>query len=303
MKLKDFKNDGDQYEVRGYVKRVEQKMGKRGPYVTVTFTDGDTETFMNAWVPKEQFPWENKVVDMTILLRNGYMNCARCIEAVGADVSVYAKTAPADPAECFDYIHKTAESFRSTNLRDITLHILDKYKYDFKKWAAGKALHHAYRSGLVYHVYRMLKSAKGLAGVYDGLDKDLLFAGIILHDIGKLREMDTDELGTADYTLCGNLMGHLYLGANMLQEAIATCRINPEDEELLLLQHMILSHHGKQEFGSVRTPSIPEAFLLFKIDEIDSRMTMMEEELAKMEPGTIAKANPYMDNMALYKKK
>ena len=115
---------------------------------------------------------------------------------------------------------------------------------------------------------------------------ELLIAGTILHDIGKLWELDTTEFGNADYTVKGALMGHAFIGAEVIGRYARAAKL--ADEDIMLLQHLILSHHGRFEYQAVAMPAIPEAMILHYIDCIDAEMYQYEVQEEMLEPGTIS---------------
>ncbi len=146
---------------------------------------------------------------------------------------------------------------------------------EFQKAPAAKGIHHAYVGGLMEHSLSMAKVADVLASHYVGVDKSILLAGVMLHDIGKLKELEM-EVGLVDYTPQGRLKGHLVIGSEMVGEAAAKIKDFPE-ELLIQIQHLILSHHGRLEFGSPAPPMTTEAFLLSYIDDLDSKMNLIEQ--------------------------
>jgi 3'-5' exoribonuclease len=145
-------------------------------------------------------------------------------------------------------------------------------------------MHHAYLGGLLEHTLAVSQLAEMLADFYPALDRDLLLAGALLHDIGKTREF-TFETYPFDYSDKGRLMGHLVLGAEMIQEKISALPGFPEDLSTRL-QHLVLSHHGRYEFGSPCLPMMSEAFVLNFLDDLDAKLNFMGrlEEQAQ-EPG------------------
>lgn len=122
----------------------------------------------------------------------------------------------------------------------------------------------------------------------------------ILHDIGKLRELQMDNLGNAEYTIEGNLYGHLYLGAVMIREACSACGIDENSKTIQLLIHMILSHHGKMEYGAVKTPATREAYVLHILDDLDSKLWIYEDTMKNTEPGTFSQPNRWLDGAVVY---
>ena len=140
----------------------------------------------------------------------------------------------------------------------------------FQDAPAAKGIHHAYVGGLLEHSLSVARIADILAVHYSGVDRSLLLAGALLHDIGKVDELAMD-VALIDYTAQGRLKGHLVMGSEMVAEAAAHIRDFPP-ELLTQLQHLILSHHGRQEFGSPTVPMTIEAFLLSFIDDLDAKM-------------------------------
>ncbi|BBO78928.1 HD family phosphohydrolase [Desulfosarcina widdelii] len=145
---------------------------------------------------------------------------------------------------------------------------------------AAKRMHHAYIGGLLEHTLSMAVLSETIAGHYSGVDRDLLLAGVILHDVGKTRELEYSR--RIDYTDEGRLLSHIVIGLSMLDEKLKQLRDFPEDQAQLL-KHMIVSHHGAREFGSPEPPKTIEAVLLNYIDEMDSRVNSIREYVAKDE--------------------
>jgi len=136
--------------------------------------------------------------------------------------------------------------------------------------------------------------------IYVGLNKDLLFAGVILHDIAKTAEMNASELGiVSEYTVEGELLGHIIQGIKMIDQTATQIGADPEIS--LLLQHMILSHHYEPEYGSPKRPMIPEAEILHHLDMIDARMFDMQKVLGNVEEGKLSEKVWLLNNRKLYK--
>lgn len=152
----------------------------------------------------------------------------------------------------------------------------------FKKAPAAKKMHHAYIGGLLEHTLSMAVLADKIAGHYNGIDRDLLVSGALLHDIGKTREFSF-EMGI-DYSDEGRLVNHIVIGLQMIEEKIRTIASFPE-EPALLLKHMVISHHGSRELGSPEPPKTMEAVMLNCIDEMDSRVQAVREFMGKEDPG------------------
>lgn len=151
----------------------------------------------------------------------------------------------------------------------------------FKNAPAAKKMHHAYIGGLLEHTLSMVLLADRIAGHYSGVDRDLLLAGAILHDIGKIRELNYKY--NIDYSDEGRLLSHVVIGTMLLDEKIKEIEDFPEDQAFLL-RHMIVSHHGTREFGSPEPPKTIEAVLLNYIDEIDAKVNGIREFMATEDP-------------------
>jgi 3'-5' exoribonuclease len=143
---------------------------------------------------------------------------------------------------------------------------------------AARQLHHAWLGGLLEHVVSLLGLADRVASHYPMIDRDLLVTGVILHDIGKIRELSWDT--GFDYTVEGVLLGHIQMGVDLAEKTIAGLPGFPDRLRTLVL-HMILSHHGKLEFGSPKLPMIPEALVLNFVDDLDAKMQAMASEFER----------------------
>jgi 3'-5' exoribonuclease len=148
----------------------------------------------------------------------------------------------------------------------------------FREAPAARQLHHAWLGGLLEHVVSLLGLADRVAAHYPMLDRDLLVTGVILHDIGKIRELSWNT--GFDYTVEGVLLGHIQMGVDLAEKTIAGLPGFPDRLRTLVL-HMILSHHGKLEFGSPKLPMIPEALVLNFLDDLDAKMQAMASEFEK----------------------
>jgi 3'-5' exoribonuclease len=182
-------------------------------------------------------------------------------------------------------LFERVRAIRDEKLRQLVLLRLEDAGDRLDYYPAAQRLHHAERSGLLHHTSTMLKGAAALCELYPALDGDLLAAGVILHDLCKITEMNANEVGLAsEYTLEGQLVGHLVQGVaeiNRLGREIGM------DEELrIMLEHMILSHHDMPEYGSPKRPMFPEAEVLHTLDMLDARMYEMQRALEAVQPGS-----------------
>ena len=204
------------------------------------------------------------------------------------DVAALVPTAPIDRTAAMDELRRWAASIEDGDYRAVAEEMLDAHGEALAAIPAAKSVHHAFLGGLLMHTANMMKIADFLAGMYpETIDRSLLLCGTLLHDMAKEREFVFSQLGLAtDYSVKGQLLGHLVMGA---QEAAETAqRLGVPEEKSVLLQHLILSHHGEPEFGAAVRPLCAEAELLSLIDSVDSRMEIYRETYETMEPGTFS---------------
>lgn len=210
----------------------------------------------------------------------------KAMTAVAADTVDPADFLPAtnlDVDQLFERLVKLSRTFTTPWLK----RLFEAFWNDqtlvaaFKKAPAAKRMHHAYIGGLLVHCLSMAVLADKIAAHYNGLDRDLLMAGAILHDIGKLREFD---YATAiDYSDEGRLLSHIVIGLEMLDEKLRQIPDVPR-EGANLLKHMIVSHHGDPAFGALEPPKTVEAVVLHYIDDLDSKINAVREFMAKEDP-------------------
>jgi 3'-5' exoribonuclease len=175
--------------------------------------------------------------------------------------------------------------FKNPHLRALVLSFLDDPTIGpaFIEAPAAKRLHHAWLGGLLEHVVSLVRVCLANAPFYPEVDPDLLITGAILHDIGKVRELSWGS--SFDYTLEGQLIGHISIAQGLLHEKIALLNTAAPDDVFppqlrLLIEHMILSHHGKLEFGSPKLPMTPEAMLLSALDDLEAKFQALRNEFA-----------------------
>ena len=199
----------------------------------------------------------------------------------GVKTQDFVDGAPLSPNEIQDELSHFILEIENAHLQRITRHLLKKYQDKFFTYPAASSHHHNFAGGLSYHVLTMLKIAKSLCDIYPLLNRSLLYSAIILHDIGKVRELSGPVATT--YTVEGNLLGHISIASDEVAETAKELGI--DSEEVMLLRHMILAHHGKMEFGSPKLPHLKEAEILFFIDNIDAKMNMFDKAFKKTEKG------------------
>lgn len=169
---------------------------------------------------------------------------------------------------------------------------------DYFIYPAAKAIHHAFIGGIATHSLSMLRLSDAFIEAYD-LDRDVLYAAIILHDYGKVRELES--LGLT-YTVEGNLLGHLVIGYELICNVMFKYEIK-ETEKTMLLKHMIIAHHGKLEYGSAKEPMTIEAYILAQLDEIDAKVNLLETTFKNTEAGQITGPVNAFERRRFYKSK
>ena len=212
----------------------------------------------------------------------------------------FVKAAPEEPQEMYDYIYATAESMQDSDLKRLCVKVLTDNKEKIMYYPAAQKNHHAQLAGLLYHMKRMLMTGEGVCSVYKNLNRDLVCAGVILHDMEKLNEIEsgTDGIATG-YSFEGQMLGHIIQGVKKLDSL--AIELDIPREKAIMLEHMILSHHYEPEFGSPKKPLFPEAEVLHYLDILDARMFDMEAALEATEPGSFSDRVWTLDNRKLYK--
>ena len=218
-------------------------------------------------------------------------------EDEGISIADLVPSAAKSKEVLFEELMQYFFEMENPNIQRVTRHLLKKHEAEFMTYPAATRNHHDYVSGLIDHVVSMLKLGKSIADLYPSLNKDLLYAGIILHDVGKVIEL-SGPVGT-QYTVEGNLIGHISIMVNEIAKAADELEIT--GEEVMLLQHMVLSHHGKEEWGSPKRPMLREAEILHYIDNIDAKMNMLDRALGKTKPGEFSERIFPLDNRSFYK--
>jgi 3'-5' exoribonuclease len=187
------------------------------------------------------------------------------------------RAAPRPIDEMWREFESRIESVGDPHLRALIGRLLDRYGDRFRIWPAARHVHHAYKGGLLEHVLKIMDVSVALADRYEA-SRDLVIAGALLHDLGKLDEL-TYEVAI-DYSVEGNLVGHIAIGLGMLREAAGEVPGFPRDL-LIQLEHLILSHHGTRDRGSPVEPMTVEAFILAAVDHLDATLHQVRRHIAE----------------------
>lgn len=306
----------DQFEVgediQGYflVKVAVVKQTAAGKkYLDTTLMDATGEINAKVWDAEEALLTifkEGEIVKITAKCNSWQSQRQLSVQkyrpinaADNMSVESFVPTAPIKAEILYDNIIASIDAMHHPDIKKIVRGLVVDRKEKLLFYPAAKSNHHAVRSGLMYHIYRMLELGKVMAGVYPDINLDLLNAGIILHDLCKIDEMATNHLGlVSEYTKVGNLLGHITLGIQLIGEKGKALHINQEVIELL--QHMLLSHHYEPEFGSPKKPMFLEAEMLHHIDMIDARVYDISKAITETKVGEFSDPIWSMEKRRMY---
>ena len=305
-------NDGEEMEILVMIKESKMRTSKNGkPYLILNFSDASGTIRGNYWdATKED---AQRYASGTVVELNGkreeYQDhpqikifSMRVVgENEGYDFSQFVKSAPVKRENLEETINKRVFEILNPTWNRIVRYLLKKWNQEFFTFPAGKSNHHAVRGGLAFHTVTMLKDAEGIANTYPQVDRSLLYAGCILHDMGKVLELSGPV--ATKYTTEGNLIGHLVLIDEQIILAAKELQLDPEAEDVVLLRHMVLSHHGLPEYGAARRPALLEAELLHMIDDMDATIYAITRALQYTRPGHFTDIIPSQDNRRFYRPK
>lgn len=292
------------------VKTVDRKTSSKGDaYLDMTLADKTGEINAKLWsyvpaVHGEYAAGDIVKVRGTVSLYNGneqlrVEKIRKATDADGTDPATFVPSACDSGESMFDELFRLAEGFADPDLKAVVCALLNENRENLLFWPAASRMHHAIRAGLLMHTLSIVRVAEKICEIYPFLDRDLLLAGAILHDIAKTTEFEISGSGLATgYTVKGNLIGHLAEGAMMVRKTAE--KLGVTSDVPLLLEHMILSHHGEPEFGAAVRPQFIEAEILSELDMLDARIYQMREAAAAATENTFTGKIWSMENRKLY---
>lgn len=308
-KISDFK-DGDSLVCPLLIGQLVKGVTSNGaPYLSMTVQDASGSMEAKMWDVKEavlESAQSGKVYEFrfdVLKYRNALqirVNEIKGIDEKEINIRDFVSSAPIPVEQLQAKIHDAIYSVINPVYRSILMKLFTEYQNDFFDYPAASKNHHSFIGGLAMHVTGMLDVADAMCKLYPFLNRDLLISGVLVHDLGKITELSGSV--ATEYTLEGKLLGHI----SILQAKIYDLAkdLGYEDkEETVLLRHMVLSHHGKLEYGSPILPLLMEAEVLYLIDNLDARLNTLSVALSTTEEGQFTSRLFPMENRAFYKPK
>lgn len=309
MNYKTINNNGT---VEGFcfVKNLEVKKTAKGiPFLDMILTDSSGEINAKLWDYKEELHGDIKINTVVKIRGSESMfndapqlridRIRPAYESDGIKIEDFVPSAEYSGEILFNAVYEIAQSFKNEQLRTLVTAILSDNKEKLIICPAAFKLHHAIRGGLMYHTLSVLRLAQGVCKVYPSIDSELLFSGVILHDVAKIWEFEVTEVGVVTgYSVEGELIGHLVKGAMNVEKR--GTELNIDSKLLMLLEHMIISHHGEPEFGAAVRPMFLEAEILSELDLMDARVYEFTHAVSGTEVGGFSPRQWALDNRKLY---
>lgn len=308
----NFKRIGANDLVEGFavVKSCDKKTTQRGAvYLDIMLSDKEGSINAKLWDYKDGMELfeANTLVkvrgQITQFNGNDQLRIERIRKAVDADgvnISDYVPSAEYTGEFMLSQIRKTVDSFSDSDLKKLTEYILNENESRLLYFPAAYKLHHAFRGGLLMHTLSLVRIAERICEVYPFVNRDLLLCGAILHDIAKLDEFNVSDTGIASgYTVEGELIGHLVMGAMKIEKAAEKLKISRE--KTVLVEHMLISHHGVPEYGAAVRPRTLEAELLSQIDLMDATVFEIVSAVSNLAPGDFSSRQWALDDRRFYR--
>ncbi|NYS48920.1 HD domain-containing protein [Streptococcus danieliae] len=309
MKINHMKRD-ELFEGFYLIKKADLRQTRAGKnYLAFTFQDNTGEIEGKLWDAQEKNVEEfqagrvvfmrgrREVYNNTPQVNQLAMRLARAGEPT--DPSLYKEEPPVDPNQLREYISESIFQIENPVWQRVVRALFQKYDQAFYSYPAAKTNHHAFETGLAFHTATMVRLAQAIAQIYPQLNLSLMIAGILLHDLAKVIELSGPD--QTEYTIRGNLIGHIALIDEEITKVLMELGIDDEKEDVIVLRHAVLSHHGLLEYGSPVRPQLMEAEMIHMIDNMDAGMMMMTSALEKVGPGEMTARIFALDNRNFYK--
>lgn len=302
--------DGDEVNLFMVIKAADVRVAKNGnKYIAFTFSDPSGDITAKYWdaQPDEISRFQPGKVVLVTGKRDVYqgkpqikLHHLRLTTANEPhDPAAFIPAAPCSQEQLEGEINQYVKAITNPTWQRIVEFMLRQFHDAFFTYPAAKTNHHAFLGGLAYHTVSILRLAEAVGEQYSDVRRDLLYAGAILHDLGKTVEL-TGPVAT-QYTVAGNLLGHIVLIDERIVETCAALGIDQYSEDALLLRHMVIAHHGLLEYGSPERPALLEAEILHHLDDLDATIQMVNGALSQTEQGQFSARIFGLDNRRFYR--
>jgi len=308
MAIKDFK-DGQAIKQAFLVSNLSKGVTASGqPYLTITLQDKTGQIEGKFWDVKPEI--ESMIEIGSFLLIDGDVSAYRqmlqirinSVQKLNPDsirLEEFTMSAPVPLKQLEEELAATIKKIKDVDYALITKTLIEQHYDAFITYPAAVRNHHEYTSGLIFHTLSMIKVAEALMPLYPKINTSLIYAGILLHDLGKTIEFTGAVI--PKYSTEGKLIGHLQFMASKIYALGENLKI--DREKVMLLQHLVLAHHGKPEFGSAVPPLTKEALFVHMVDDFDAKMTMIDKALDQTENGQFTNRIFPLDDRSFYKSK
>lgn len=292
------------------IKTIDKKVNVKGaPYLDMMLCNKQGEIPAKLWdyselVHGDYTPGEVVKIRGSVTQFNGNdqlrVDKIRHVDANDSiDIADFVPTADYPGEMMLGEIMNIIASVEDDELQRLTYGLVKDREQELLHWPAAFKLHHAIRGGLLYHTLSILRLCEGVCKIYPSVDKDLLMCGAIVHDLCKIDEFNLSSAGlVTGYSVKGELIGHLIMGAMQIEKKAKQLGIR--SEKAMLLQHMVISHHGEPEFGAAVRPMFLEAEILSQLDKLDATVYEINEAVAGVNEGEFTQRMWALDNRKLY---
>lgn len=299
----------DKVEAFCLVKNIEKRKTAKGlPYLDLILTDNSGDIEAKFWDYTEQTP---EIAPNDFIKVRGTLTEYRGTQQLRVErirhvtpkddvrVEDFVPSTREDAAKLYEEVYALTETFKDEDYKKLVQAILAQQKEALLYMPAAYRLHHAIRGGLLMHILTIARLAQAVVKIYPYVNEALLLSGVILHDIGKIKEFEVSATGlVTNYTVDGTLVGHIVRGTMYVHQVAESLGI--PKEKTMLLEHLILSHHGEPEFGAAVRPSTIEAEVLSQLDLFDARMYEMAEAVSQTQQGEFTQRLWALDNRKFY---
>lgn len=305
--VKDF-NEGEHIDTSLLISNLVKGTTNSGaPYLSLTLQDSSKAIEAKLWDVKPElasqletgkvYNFELEIIKYKSNLQAKVLKVIPTAQA-NIDIEDYLFKSPVSKDELRKTIQDGINLIKNEKIARIVSGMLNYYSTSVYEYPAASKIHHNFIGGLATHTAGMLKIGEAISEIYPNINKDYLIAGIILHDLGKIEELSSPVV--TEYSIKGKLLGHISIMDARLAQIGQELKLD-DSQELLLLRHMVLSHHGEMEFGSPVRPETLEAEILSQIDNIDAKINIISKALEEVKPGEFSQKLFAMDNRAFLK--